>query len=386
MKNLSVYLPPFAPDYSGVCSALFELDGMTVIHDAAGCTGNYTGFDEPRWYGSKKAVYCSALRKIDVVMGNEQKFVDRMVSAAQTVFPTFIAFVGSPVPMVIGTDFEGVCEDIKNATCLPTFGFATTGTKFYNDGIAQACISLLKYYAKPQPEKIPNRVNVLGATPLDFSQQNIDDIYKYLENNGFSIGAKFCMGLKQEQIVECAKSELNLAVSQSGVMIAQYMEKEFGIPYVVGVPIGRDGAKCLIEEMKCVLRGEKIKPIKNARGDKKALVIGDAIFAYSVSRALQAKGERYFVEAATPFTDAGNYYNVKTPEGELELLQLLEQESWDVLITDPLLKPYAPTAKKVLQIQHYAVSSKLGDSYEKEYIADKFDELINNLGEEKAAD
>ena len=69
MKNVWMYLPPFAPDYSGVCSALFELNGLLVIHDAAGCTGNYTGFDEPRWYGSSRAIYCSGIRKTDVVFG-----------------------------------------------------------------------------------------------------------------------------------------------------------------------------------------------------------------------------------------------------------------------------------------------------------------------------
>ena len=45
LKYLRMYLPPFAPDYSGVCSTLFELRGIVVIHDAGGCTGNYTGYD-----------------------------------------------------------------------------------------------------------------------------------------------------------------------------------------------------------------------------------------------------------------------------------------------------------------------------------------------------
>ena len=54
MRKLCIKLPPFAPDYSGVCSALYELGGMSVIHDASGCTGNYTGFDEPRWYDNQK--------------------------------------------------------------------------------------------------------------------------------------------------------------------------------------------------------------------------------------------------------------------------------------------------------------------------------------------
>ncbi|MFQ9086536.1 MAG: hypothetical protein ACLR6H_07100 [Roseburia sp.] len=47
----------------------FDLGGIIVMHDASGCTGNYTGYDEPRWIGSKSAVFCSGLRRIDAVMG-----------------------------------------------------------------------------------------------------------------------------------------------------------------------------------------------------------------------------------------------------------------------------------------------------------------------------
>ena len=61
MAVLSIYLSPFAPDYSGVSSVLFDLHTVTAMHDASGCTGNYTGYDEPRWYGSKSPIFCSGL-------------------------------------------------------------------------------------------------------------------------------------------------------------------------------------------------------------------------------------------------------------------------------------------------------------------------------------
>ena len=48
MAVLSIYLSPFAPDYSGVSSVLFDLHTVTAMHDASGCTGNYTGYDEPK--------------------------------------------------------------------------------------------------------------------------------------------------------------------------------------------------------------------------------------------------------------------------------------------------------------------------------------------------
>ena len=75
MGRFSFCLPPFAPDYSGVCGALFSLGGMIVIHDAAGCTGNYVNYDEPRWYDGGAMVYCSGLRELDAVLGNDEKLI-----------------------------------------------------------------------------------------------------------------------------------------------------------------------------------------------------------------------------------------------------------------------------------------------------------------------
>ena len=48
MKNLLRYLSPFAPDLAGAVSVLFDLDGLIVICDAGGCTGNICGFDDKR--------------------------------------------------------------------------------------------------------------------------------------------------------------------------------------------------------------------------------------------------------------------------------------------------------------------------------------------------
>ena len=59
MSKLWITLPAYAGDYSGVCSAMYELGGLAVIHDASGCTGNYTGYDEPRWYDAPARTFCS---------------------------------------------------------------------------------------------------------------------------------------------------------------------------------------------------------------------------------------------------------------------------------------------------------------------------------------
>lgn len=92
------------------------------MHDASGCTGNYTGYDEPRWIGSKSAVFCSVLRRIDAVMGNDEAYIKRTVDAANILNPKVIAYLGSPVPMVIGIDLEGMAYETENMTGVPSFG------------------------------------------------------------------------------------------------------------------------------------------------------------------------------------------------------------------------------------------------------------------------
>ena len=144
MATLSIYLSPFAADYSGVSSVLFDLNTVTAMHDASGCTGNYTGYDEPRWYGSKSAIFCSGLREIDAVLGDDEKLIQKMIYAAKDLNPEVMALVGSPVPMVIGSDLIGIAEELQERTGIPCLGFDTTGTAYYDKGVAMATIGLLK--------------------------------------------------------------------------------------------------------------------------------------------------------------------------------------------------------------------------------------------------
>jgi len=112
VEQLWITLPAIAPDYSGVCSAMFDLGGMSIIHDASGCTGNYTGYDEPRWYGTKSMVYCSGLREIDAVLGRDDKLIKNVLKTSEYKNPTCYSIIGSPVPMVIGSDLKGCIQSV----------------------------------------------------------------------------------------------------------------------------------------------------------------------------------------------------------------------------------------------------------------------------------
>ena len=94
MARLSLFLPSFAADYSGVCSCLFDLDALVVVADAACCTRNYIDYDEPRWSRGKTTTLCAQLRTLDVVMGDEAKTVAKVAAAARELEPRMVALLG----------------------------------------------------------------------------------------------------------------------------------------------------------------------------------------------------------------------------------------------------------------------------------------------------
>ena len=104
MRGLRKYLTPFAPDQSGAVSVFYEFGGIIVICDAGGCTGNICGFDEPRWFESKSALFSAGLRDMDAILGRDDRLVEKLADAATKLDAKFAAIIGTPVPAVIGTD------------------------------------------------------------------------------------------------------------------------------------------------------------------------------------------------------------------------------------------------------------------------------------------
>ena len=116
MKQVNSVLSTYTADVSGVCSALYELGGMTIIHDASGCNSTYTTHDEPRWYDTPSMVYISALAEMEAMMGDEEKLIGDICSAAEQLKPRFITLCGTPIPMMMGTDFSGLARLIERRT------------------------------------------------------------------------------------------------------------------------------------------------------------------------------------------------------------------------------------------------------------------------------
>lgn len=383
MENLWITLPAMAPDYSGVCSAMFDLGGISVIHDASGCTGNYTGYDEPRWYGSSAKVFCSGLREIDAVLGNDDKLINNILKAGELIHPSIYTVIGSPVPMVIGTDMKGIAHEIEERTGVPAFGFDTNGLGLYNKGISMALCELIKYFTKQSHEKITRGINILGTTPLDLSaNSNADDLKERLETWGFQVIGRMMMGASVEQIQELTKAQVNLVVTESGWNAAQMLKVKYGIPYVVGMPLGKeqeDVHKALEETLKDGLDRVICDPAQEGE----VLIVGEQILGNSIRRALLQRNPKVKVTVATMsgLNRALADKNDKNLRGEQDLVQLLESGRYKVLVGDPLMADLLDENSKLqlVSLPHVALSSKLYWKKAPQLLQEEMDILLDRI-------
>ncbi len=382
MAVLSINLSPFAADYSGVSSVLFDLNTVTAMHDASGCTGNYTGYDEPRWYGSKSGIFCSGLREIDAILGDDEKLIKKMIHASSDIKPDLMALIGSPVPMVIGSDMNGIAAELEERTGIPCLGFDTTGTSYYDKGVAMATIALLKRFT-PATEMISGTVNIVGATPLDFATgENLEDLKALIKKEGYTITTCLSMGYTMETLKKASSAQVNLAVTRAGLIIAQYMEKTYGIPYVCGLPVGEKMTKDYFDAIKQVAE-TKESCIMNGTASESAeiLVVGEQVSANAIRLALEKVYGEGKVAVGCLF---GKEAKLTLPQdknlsSERLIKEELNKDCYQMIIADPFLKELISKDRQVtfLPNAQYAVSSKVCVEDTARIIGSSFDDWIN---------
>lgn len=387
MEQLWITLPALAPDYSGVCSAMFDLGGVCVIHDASGCTGNYTGYDEPRWYDSNSKIFCSGLREIDAVLGRDDKLIDNILKAGEMVNPTIYTVIGSPVPMVIGSDMKGIAFEIEERTGLPAFGFDANGISLYNKGVSQAMCELIQRFTKKQEEKIERGVNILGTTPLDLSaNSNAGDLKEKLESWGFEVIGCMMMGATIEQIENLAKAELNLVVTESGMEAAKWLKRKHGIPYVVGMPIAgmAEGDDIrLLEAMEMSLKDKEDRILCDTAEEGEILIVGEQVLSNSIRRAILSKKPDAKVIVGSMFglnRQIAAKGDIDIPSEEA-LIDLLYSGKFKVLVGDPLMEDLLAEDcdVRIVKIPHVALSSKLYWNESVHLLGDEMVQLIQSI-------
>ncbi len=360
MKQTARIISTYSADTFGVCSALYELGGMVVMHDASGCNSTYTTHDEPRWYDMDSMIYISGLSEMEALMGDDEKLIGDIVQAAKELHPAFIAIAGTPIPAMTGFDFTAAAAMIEERTGIPALGFPTTGMKTYVSGASMALEGIARRFADRTVEKTKElSVNLLGVTPLDFSVNGTDgSMVRFLEESGFRVISKWAMGSSLEELKEAGKARVNLVVSSAGLGAAKALKEIFGTPYVIGTPIG---AVCKERIRKELLKaaGQTVSEEKmEVTGNAQTAVIGEAVISRSLAEAIEGTyGESVQVLCATE-CEKGllRKKDLMTPYEEEVQQALLGMKR---VIADPLYQPICPKEAEFIPLPAESFSGRI---------------------------
>ena len=380
MKQIASRISIYSADAFGICSALYELGGLCVMHDASGCNSTYNTHDEPRWYDFDSMVYISGLSEMEAIMGDDQKFIDDIVYTAKELSPNFIAMAGTPIPTMIGTDFKAIANIIEKETNIPTFGFDTTGMHSYVSGAYKAFEALAKRFLKrndkesraEQKESVDKegrehqnsriKVNILGVTPLDFSiNKSVEAMVALLKENNFEVISTWAMGSSLEYIKNAGDADVNLVVSYSGMGAAKYMYENLNIPYVVGTPFGKEFAKKVIEDLKEVKSTKENKiSYDNRKIDKDAeiTIVGESIMSESLAYAItKEKNKTVNVISSLETDEKLLLEGDKIAMFEDDIEKCLKNSK--TIIADPLYRPICPIDSNFISLPHEAFSGRI---------------------------
>ncbi|MCD8019323.1 MAG: nitrogenase molybdenum-iron protein [Clostridiales bacterium] len=403
MKGLRKYIAPFAPDQSGAAAVFCELGGLVIILDAGGCAGNICGFDEPRWFDSKSAIFSAGLRDMDAILGRDDKLVEKIEKACAKIEGAFVAVIGTPVPAVIGTDYTALRHMIEKKTGLPTVTVNTNGMELYDAGVEKAYLELFRTFSEKEAiskgriasdgkaernaeqnvernvgqnaernvdqnveqngeqykeigkkggKKIPGSLGILGATPMDVVEPNhsgtCTQIEAYYRNEGWQEVCCYGMGAGLSAVRKAGQVEKNIVIAPAGLQAAKYLEKRWGTPYEAAYPLA------------AIPDGERLLQQVCSGQDQKILIVHQQVLGHSLRKEIRSRCDAS-VTVASWFAmekELREPGDVSLKE-EDQWIALVKEGQYDWIIGDELFLRAVPRWKgKYLSLPHFAVSGK----------------------------
>lgn len=400
MRQSYRIIPIYTADVSGVCSALYELGGMTVMHDPSGCNSTYNTHDEIRWYDQDSLIFISGLTEIDAIMGNDRKFIDDIEHAARELRPKFIALAGSPIPFMNGTDFPAIARVIEAEIGIPTFSVPTNGMHDYVYGAGIALEKIAERFAgkteiendtqkqtsadksaetettddsrfpdsvvnvnpKKKEKRSGRSVNLLGVTPLDFGpQKNVEIMKENLHNYGWNVLSAWAMGDTLETLQQAGTADVNLVVSAVGLRAAKVLQEKFGTPYVIGTPnewLAETISEALEEAAEQQTDRKMVYLQNRMQKEAEITLIGEPVTMGSLAAGIEKK-YGHSVRVFCPLKECENLVGEKDAIvlGEEAMEEALRDAK--IIVADPLYKPICPAKCTFYELPHVAFSGRL---------------------------
>ena len=398
MAKLWKKLPPPMADNFGFIEVLNKTDGMGIIDD---CSEYRTSAERRRRHRengeAQMRVVHTEIGPEDVVSGTRQKVLDAFEDGRRDLTPEFVLLSAGPCSAMIGTDLEEIAETIGQSSGIKAAAVKLSGHKAYDTGISETLLAMAKLLTKPG-NICPSSVNILGATALDWQEENAGALRGWLESQDFSAamhttktsGERFLVAMhttktsggrflvtadfggaeRAENIARAAEAQVNLAVTVSGLAAAKYLKSRYGTPYIAAAPFGKSWTERVLEAL-----GSGTQPEQGTAGQKsesgarsgetecgrqventepEVLIICEQFMGNAIRETLIRD---YGMENVRVYTFYMMEKSLSQPgdgrlRSEQEAEKLLKEGGFHTIIADPLLRCFAPEGSRWIDLPH----------------------------------
>ncbi|MDO4616242.1 MAG: nitrogenase component 1 [Lachnospiraceae bacterium] len=349
-------LPPLYPDFNNIAAAFRSWDRFLYLVSTGGCGSACCDTEES---GADTRFRKTRLDDLQVTLGCEEVLELSIGSDCVSEGGSSAFLIGTMLTSVVGTDEEQLCESLRERGISADFLFAD-GFRTGPEGPAQDILQMSRMLLQPVNTD-ENRINILGHNPMAIGRrEKIAHGIEHMEWRDFT-GYFFGDGT-QEEVSRASSAKLNWVVSTEGLPLARYMEEQFGIPYLAGIPIGKQAMIRWRKDVNVYMdRDDEELPERNPAAPSEEqipiLILGEPLLGISLEKAFQEEFGQFRIQRAVyaPAVSLQRFYRENLGEDtpiffrdESDLRKLLKKQS--LVVADPLYKNF---------IEEYAPDSRL---------------------------
>ena len=377
MRNLFHKLPGFAADYSGAMLAVSHMRCLRILHGQGGCSGGVCTCDDYESETDDWRTLFSKISEIETITGNDEKLVEMIADATDSMDPDWVLLLGSPIPMIIATDYRAIASKVEMKTGKPALFVDTTGIETYDAGESKVYRAMIERVVRHAPSGDQRRgtVYVIGDTPLNGWTEKMREAYgrDILRNADGAVevvfaggGEAYSFGEKGDDITvrkagigdmeAVDRSSLNIAVSASACEAVEMLNGSFGTPcryFGTGHAWENMDMRSDPQTEACEVR---------SFSDEKILLVGEQFLMNNLRRYLRKNfgAQEVTVAGFFAFHDELAEGGDEKLNDEDDYMSFLERTGpYDVVIGDPVIRSIGGYSRNFVSCPELALSSRL---------------------------
>jgi len=235
----------------GVVRAVCGLkDSVVIVHGRPGCHSGMLALQAATSSHKYVNVIFSGLRSEEMVTGGEARLRRAIINTYKVMKPRLIVVASASAVGIMGDDVDGVIREVSSHVRsriihIQAHGYTKQEQTTYEETLREICRTFMRRDLKPEK----GLVNIIGFHADEpHWYPDILEMRRLLEKCGIKINC-ILTWTDTRKIENIGKACLNIVLGGEGITVAELIEKELGIPYiVVPYPIGTVNTEELLEK------------------------------------------------------------------------------------------------------------------------------------------